>query len=91
MMPASGKGGGRNRIRKKTRHFPVPITLALALRLKTAAKGRAGSAPLLLRSNGQPWAEKNASNRYRRDIRKVVASIGLDPDEVIYDTVLTAP
>ena len=81
MMPASGKGGGRNRAEKKVKRYPVPVTSALALKLKTAAKDRAGNVPLLLRSNGQPWSVKNVYD-YCRDIRKVVKGIGLDPFKV---------
>ena len=54
-MPKSAKGGGRNRV-EKTEHYSVPITLELAAKLKAAAKGRADHAPLLLQSDGSPWA-----------------------------------
>ena len=82
MMPASGKGGGRNRAEKKVTRFPVPITPALALKLKAAAKGRAGDARLLLRSDGQPWNADNVHGDYRDDARLVIASIGCDPGVV---------
>ena len=82
MMPASGKGGGRNRSERKLRHYPVPISHELARELKAAARGRAGNAPLLLRSSGEPWGQTNINAFYRRDVRKVVESIGLDSDEV---------
>ena len=82
MMPASGKGGGRKRAEKKIERFAVPITPHLALRLLAAAKGRAGDARLLLRSNGQPWSEKLVYDNYGRDIRVVVKNIGHDPNRV---------
>jgi hypothetical protein len=49
--------------------------------LKTAAKGRPSSAPLLLRKDGKPWDESNPCEDYRRAVREVVAMMGLDPDE----------
>jgi integrase len=82
MMPASGKGGGRNRSEKKLRRYPVPILPALALKLKGAAVGRAGDAPLLLRSSGEPWNPDNAHGDYRDDIREVITRCGHDPDVV---------
>jgi integrase len=81
MMPRSGKGGGRNRSAKKAQRYSVPITLALSAKLKAAAQGRARDAPLLTRSDGQPW-RWDQSQRYRRDVRAIVASIGLDPNGV---------
>jgi integrase len=81
MMPKSAKGGGRNRSQKKHERFSVPITLELAGRLKKAARGRAGDAPLLLQSDGTPWAD-NPGQNYHRDVDKVVIAIGLDPSEV---------
>ena len=48
MMPRSGKGGGRLRVRKKVERISVPITAAVAARLKAAAAGRPSNAPLLL-------------------------------------------
>jgi integrase len=81
MMPKSGKGGGRNRIQRKLQTYSVPITAALAAKLKQATKGRDPEAPLLLRSNGQPWNER-PSHDYRADIAAIVAEIGLDPEAV---------
>src|SRR5262245_40334022 len=50
-MPRSVKGRG---VKKITRR-PVPLPSALIAKLKAAAAGRAGDAPLLLQSDGQPW------------------------------------
>ena len=76
MMPKSAKGGGRNRSEKKLERYSVPITVQLAARLKAAAKGRADHAPLLLQSDGSPWADNPGAkvsspsrqdrHRYRR-------------------------
>ena len=81
MMPKSAKGGGRNRSAKKIERYSVPITRALAVRLKEAAGGRAGEAPLLLQSDGSPW-DKYPRQNYRRQVDKIVATIGLDPADV---------
>ena len=35
---------------------------------------------LLLRKNGKPWNENDPANDYRRNVRSIVESIGLDPD-----------
>ena len=59
----------------------MPITVQLAARLKEAAKGRADDAPLLLQSDGSPWAD-NPGQNYHRQVDKVVTAIGLDPAEV---------
>jgi integrase len=50
LMPSSSKGRKR-----QIRHVPVPIPPALALSLKAASTGRDASAPLLLKSDGEPW------------------------------------
>jgi integrase len=81
MLPKSAKGGGRNRSAKKVERYSVPITPALAVRLKTEAKGRAGEALLLMKSDGSPW-DKNPGQNYHRQIDNVVTVIGLDPAEV---------
>jgi integrase len=81
LMPKSAKGGTAKRAERKLERIPVPITAALAALLKQASKGRASEAPLLLRSNGEPWAYRR-SDHYRQDIRKVVEAIGRDPDAV---------
>ncbi len=79
MMPKSGKGGTRHPGVRKVERYPVSISPELAALLKMAAKGRPSNAELLLRKNGKPWSE-NPANDYRRDVRSVVESIGLDPD-----------
>jgi integrase len=81
MMPKSGKGGGRNRSQKKTERYSVPITVTLSKKLKAAAAGRAGDAPLLVRSSNRAW-NPDPSQDYRRDVREVLTAIGEDPDEV---------
>jgi integrase len=81
MMPKSAKGGGRNRSVKKTERYSVPITVQLAAKLKAAAKGRADHEALLVQSAGRPWGG-NPGQYYHRQVKKVVAAIGLDPDEV---------
>jgi integrase len=81
MMPKSGKGGGRNRAKKKAERYSVPITLQLAARLKDAAKGRGDDAPLLLQSDGSSWGD-NPGQNYHRQVDKVVTAIGLDPADV---------
>jgi integrase len=75
MMPKSAKGGGRNRSQKKHERYSVPITVQLAAKLKKATKGRAGDTPLLLQSDGTPWAD-NPGQNYHRDVDKVVMAIG---------------
>jgi integrase len=79
LMPRSAKGGSRNRVARKSQHFPVPITAALAMRLKAA--GRAADAALLRQADGQPWGAAPSEN-YRDDMRAVVTAVGLDPDHV---------
>jgi integrase len=81
MMPKSGKGGGRNRAKRKAERYSVPITPALAMKLRKAGKGRGSDAPLLLQSDGHPW-DRNPGQNYHRAVNKVVTAIGLDPDEV---------
>jgi integrase len=81
LMPKSGKGGGRNRSQKKHERYSVPITVQLATKLKEAAKGRAGDAPLLAKSDGSSWGD-NPGQKYHRDVDMVVTAIGLDPADV---------
>ena len=83
MMPKSGKGGGRNRSAKKLERYSMPICVQLAVKLKAAAKGRADDAPLLVQSDGSPWGD-NPGQRYHREVSKVVATIGIDPDATMY-------
>jgi integrase len=81
MMPRSGKGGGRLRVKRKVERIPVPIPEALAKRLKAAAAGRPHDAPLLLMRNGRGWGQDSSRN-YRHDVRAIVSEVGLDPDKV---------
>jgi integrase len=80
-MPRSGKGGGRNRSQKKIERYSIPITPSLATKLKEAAGNRLDDMPLLLRSDGSPWAD-DPSGQYREPVREIVTAIGLDPDVV---------
>jgi len=78
MMPKSGKGGGRNRSRKKHERYSVPITPALAAKLKQAASRRADDEPLLVQSDGSAWGS-NPGLRYHRQVNNIVTAIGLNP------------
>jgi len=78
MMPKSGKGGGRNRIKRKAERYSVPITVQLAAKLEAAAKGYADDAPLLLQSDGSPWGD-NPGQTYHRQVDRIVSAIELDP------------
>jgi integrase len=79
-MPRSGKGGThKNRVQRMAERFSVPITEELFAGLQAAAAGRASDAPLLMTSNGRPWGPKLHSAQYYKKIRRVIASIGLDP------------
>ena len=79
LMPKSGKGGGRLRIKRKIERVSVPITAALAVRLKAAAGGRLHDAPLLLWRGDRGWGDEPSAN-YRDDFRATVAAVGLDPN-----------
>jgi len=81
MMPRSGKGHVHKRAAKMAERVPVPITSALAALLKQEVKGRATNAPLLTRSNGDPWGYRR-NDRYREDFAAAVAACGLDPKTV---------
>jgi integrase len=83
MMPKSAKGGGRNRSEKKLERYSVPITAQLAAKLRVAARGRADHAPLLLQADGSPWGD-NPGAGYHRDVKKIVAAIGADPNATMY-------
>jgi integrase len=76
IMPGSKKGRGRKHITRK----PVPITPALAAKLRQAAGKRPANAPLLLRSDGEPWRPAQAD--YRQPFINAVTRVGLDPDVV---------
>jgi integrase len=78
MMPSSRKGHAGKRIVRK----PVPIPASLAARLRQTAGDRAASAPLLLRTDGEPWSATSAD--HRRPFETVVSRIGLDPAVTFY-------
>jgi integrase len=77
-MPKSGKGGGRDRAKKKAERYSVPITPALAAKLREAAKGRAADAPLLTQSDGTAWPA-SPPQACHRQVDSIVTEIGLDP------------
>ena len=81
LMPRSGKGGGRLRVKKKYERISTPITPALAARLKVAAAGRPHDAALLLWRGARGWGDEPSAN-YRADFRAIVAAVGLDPNVV---------
>ena len=83
MMPKSAKGGDRNRAEKKLEHYSVPITVQLATRLREAARARPDHAPLLLQGDGSPWPD-NPGASYHREVKKIVADTGADPDATMY-------
>jgi integrase len=80
-MPRSGKGHANKRAQKMAERVRVQITPELSARLKQEAKGRAGDAPLLTRSTGEPWGYRR-SDQYRREFAEVVEAAGLDPETV---------
>jgi integrase len=80
-MPRSGKGGGRNRVARRSLRVPVPISVPLAQRLREAAKDRAADAPLLLQSDGSWWGNE-PSRSYREAVRSVVEGLGWDAEEI---------
>jgi len=81
LMPRSGKGHANKRAAKMAERVRVQITPELAALLKQEAKGRAGDAPLLMRSNGEPWGYRR-SDQYRREFAEVVTAAGLNPKTV---------
>jgi integrase len=84
MMPRSGKGGTQDRMQRRAERISVPITEELFAQLQAAAAGRPGDAPLLLRSRfkvSAPWSAR-PTVEIRGEVRDIVRSLGLDPDEV---------
>src|SRR5262249_42145909 len=81
LMPRSGKGHANKRAQKMAERVRVQITPQLATGLKAEAKGRAGEAPLLTRSTGEPWGYRR-SDPYRTEFAEVVEAAGLDPKKV---------
>jgi hypothetical protein len=78
MVPSSFKGSGGG----KTDRIPVPITSALAARLKAAAAGRSASAPLLTKSDGEPWRPELAE--HRRPFQRAARAAKLPPGSTMY-------
>jgi integrase len=78
LVPSSRKGHAGKRIVRK----PVPIPASLAAKLRQAAGGRDASAPLLLRSDGEPWSATSAD--HRRPFEAAVARAKLDPSVTFY-------
>jgi integrase len=78
MIPASRKGrnGGRGG------HVPVPLMPALAAKLAQVARGRAGSEPLLRRSDGKPWVPAN--NDHREPFEQAARAASLPPGTTVY-------
>ena len=83
MMPKSGKGGGRNRAKKKAERYSVPITTQLAARLRAAAKGRDQGGSLLTQRDGSPW-HKHPAQTYHLLVDKVATAVGLGPEVTMY-------
>jgi site-specific recombinase XerD len=81
LMPRSGKGHASKRATKMAERVRAQITPELAALLEREAKGRAGDAPLLTRSNGEPWGYRR-SDQYRDEFTEVVEAAGLDPKTV---------
>ena len=69
LVPASHKGRSRRRVERS----PVPIPADLAARLLISARGRADSAPLLLKADGDDWRKGD----HTRPFTRAVTSIGL--------------
>jgi integrase len=74
MMPSARKGRGRKRIERR----PVPIPINLTMVLKQAGAGLASEAPLLTKSNGEPWRHSD----HRHPFKRAVTRAGFDPTEV---------
>ena len=82
-VPRSGKGHTADRARKMAQRKRVPISTGLGERLRAARDGRPADAPLLRRSNGQPWGFRR-QDQYGRTIAAIVAELGLDPRTTLY-------
>ena len=65
MMPSSRKGKAVRRVV----HRPVPIPVSLATRLRTAARGRHGTEPLLVRAGGESWKKSDHTRLFARAVR----------------------
>jgi integrase len=78
LMPASHKGGGRE---KKLHQTPVPISTGLAVKLKAMRGDRGADARLLIKGDGTYWQEVNRCD-HSELFRAVVTQAGFDPDVV---------
>jgi hypothetical protein len=78
LVPTSKKGGkGR-----KAGHVGVPLTPALAVRLRQAAAGRAMSAPLFVRPDGNAWQPEVSDHRML--FERAARAAGLPEGTTIY-------
>jgi integrase len=78
LMPTSYKGG---RGQKERQHVPVPIPISLAALLKELRGDRPHDAPLLIKSDGTRWLERNKSEQWAV-FRTVAERAGFDPNEI---------
>jgi integrase len=76
LIPSSKKGGKDPR----QEHVPISAPLAAALRGTAAADGRAGTAPLLVDSNGAPWRREVDPQAWR----EIIERVGLDDSTTSY-------
>jgi hypothetical protein len=78
-MPKSVKGGGKEGAKKKIADLPgISLQRAIWRKLEMEAKRLASNDLLLAREDNTPWAKDVTA--YRRDVRRVVKSMGLNPD-----------
>ena len=81
LIPRSGKGGARDRLRRKRETTVAMISHELAAALRDDAAGRAPNAPLLTRENGEAWdvgkggKSVDASQHYRNAVADIVAAL----------------
>jgi integrase len=76
-----GRKHGTLRIRDgKTGERVVTLSTAAVEFFKECAKGRIGSAPLLMRTNGTAWTK----DAWKKPVRKAIAAAGLPEDVVLY-------
>ena len=78
LMPRSKKGKVGTSKQHERRPVPVPDAYAALLRQRSA--GRPADAPLLARGDGSAWPSRHTF--YRRMMRAIVKTAGLDPNQV---------